>query len=100
MTTENPYRNLPPEKLEQDNNYPILLAANAWDRGYAAAVADLNVTVIDADQFERARRDPKVLTMQEAAREYADKLVARGHCRCHLAVNCPNEERNDSVDQK
>lgn len=32
--TENPYENMAPEKLDQDNNYPIKLAASAWDKGY------------------------------------------------------------------
>jgi hypothetical protein len=39
--TDNPYTNMAPEKLDQDNNYPIKLASSAWDKGYEAAVADV-----------------------------------------------------------
>lgn len=48
------------------------------------------VTVIDADEYEAALHDPKVHQAQAAGRAYGTSLIARGHCRCHLVVNCPD----------
>lgn len=53
--------------------------------------------VIDAEEFEAARRDPRVRALHTDAEAYAAELIARGHCRCHLTVDCPDagkEARN------
>ena len=46
---------------------------------------------IDGDDFVEALSDPKVHEMWRRANEYAADLIARGHCKCHLVINCPNE---------
>lgn len=55
---------------------------------------DDKVTIIDADEWEEAIRNPKQewVEMQLKAKEYADHLVANGHCCCHLVINCPDED--------
>lgn len=50
------------------------------------------VLVIDAAEFEEARRDPRVHALWAEAEKRAEELIARGHCRCHLVINCPNKE--------
>ena len=47
-------------------------------------------TIIDADEYEQALRDPRVQEVHRAAYEYARSLIARGHCPCHLVINCPD----------
>lgn len=46
-------------------------------------------TVISEEAFERARRDPKVKALSDAAKHYWQELVKRGHCPCHGVKNCP-----------
>lgn len=57
----------------------------AYESGY-------DVTVIDGDDFAAALQDPKVHALHERAQKLAADLVKRGHCPCHLVVNCPNAE--------
>lgn len=52
------------------------------------------IAVISAEDWEAAQRDPKVHEFWRKADEYAESLIARGHCRCHLLVNCPDKERS------
>lgn len=54
---------------------------------------DRNLSVeIDADDFEAAQNDPRVHAFWKEAAEYKERLIARGHCRCHLVVNCPRDD--------
>lgn len=53
------------------------------------------VAIIDEDDWNAALNDPRVHELHRQAAEYAESLIARGHCRCHLVVewSCPNREK-------
>lgn len=43
---------------------------------------------IPLDEFERARKDPRVQALLKRADEYRLELIERGHCSQCLVVNC------------
>jgi hypothetical protein len=71
-----------------DGYWPAVIAARVLVAGLLAEPQpDI---VIDSVDFEAARRDPRVAEFHRMAAAYAESLIAKGHCRCHLVVNCPD----------
>lgn len=54
--------------------------------------------VIDYDEFQAARRDPKVKAFIEQVEKYKQYLIENGHCPRCLVVNCEHmEDKNVSL---
>lgn len=87
-------------------------AAEIWLRRHPGTSRDTDISVvaesdirvyttaINATEFAEALADPRTAATLKEAERYADSLIARGHCACHLVVNCPGDESPDAPSTK